>query len=149
MIDAYARRVAGWWGNRAAHAGFVLDALEQPLHERRLTHRGDLVHHSDQGSLYVGIRYAGRPPEAGIEPSAGSVGDSYGNPLAERINGLYKAEVVHRCGPWRSFEAVAFATLTWGGWFNHLRLLEPFGTMPPAEVEECYCAVLDGQQMAA
>jgi len=113
VIDAYARRIVGWRVSRTAHASFVLDALEQALHERRPAHRGGLVHHSDRGSQYVSIRYSERLAEAGIEPSVGSVGDSYDNALAETINGLYKAEVIHRRGPWRSFEAVEFATLTW------------------------------------
>ena len=149
VIDAYARRIVGWRVSRTAHAGFVLDALEQALHERRPVHRGGLVHHSDRGSQYVGIRYTERLAEAGIEPSVGSVGDSYDNALAETINGLYKAEVVHRRGPWRSFEAVEFATLTWVDWFNNRRLLEPIGNIPPAEAEERYYAMLEEQQMAA
>ena len=106
VIDAYARRIVGWRASRTAHASFVLDALEQALHERRPQHRGGLVHHSDRGSQYVSIKYTERLAEAGIEPSVGSVGDSYDNALAETINGLYKAEVIHRRGPWRSYEAV-------------------------------------------
>jgi len=98
------------------------------------------VHHSDKGSQYVSIRYTERLAEAGIECSVGSVGDSYDNALAETINGLYKAEVIHRRGPWRSFEAVEFATLTWVEWFNNRRLLEPIGNIPPAEAEERYYA---------
>ena len=113
IIDAFARRIVGWRVSRTAHASFVLDALEQALHERRPVHRGGLVHHSDRGSQYVSIKYTERLAEAGIEPSVGSVGDSYDNALAETINGLYKAEVIHRRGPWRSFEAVEFATLEW------------------------------------
>jgi len=108
-----------------------------------------LTHHSDRGSQYVSIRYTERLAEAGIEPSVGSVGDSYDNALAETINGLYKAEVIHRRGPWRSFEVVEFATLTWVDWFNNRRLLEPIGNIPPAEAEERYYAMLDEQQMAA
>ena len=149
VIDAYARRIVGWRVSRTAHAGFVLDALEQALHERRHIHRGGLVHHSDRGSQYVSIRYTERLAEAGIEPSVGSVGDSYDNALAETINGLYKAEVIHRRGPWRSFEAVEFATLTWVDWFNNRRLLEPIGNVPPAEAEERYYAMLEEPAMAA
>ena len=149
VIDAYARRIVGWRGSRTAHASFVLDALEQALHERRPAHRGGLVHHSDRGSQYVSIRYTERLAEAGIEPSVGSVGDSYDNALAETINGLYKAEVIHRRGPWRSFEAVEFATLAWVDWFNHRRLLEPIGNIPPAEAEERYYAMLGETAMAA
>jgi len=108
-IDAFARRIVGWRVSRSAHAGFVLDALEQALHERRPI-GGKLIHHSDRGGQYVSIKYSERLAEAGIKPSVGSVGDSYDNALAETINGLYKAEVIHRRGPWRSLEAVEFAT---------------------------------------
>jgi putative transposase len=145
VIDAYARRIVGWRVSRTAHAGFVLDALEQALHDRRPLRRGGLVHHSDRGSQYVSIKYTERLAEAGIEPSVGSVGDSYDKALAETINGLYKAEVIHRRGPWRSFEAVEFATLEWVNWFNNRRLLEPIGNIPPAEAEEHYYATLDQQ----
>ena len=149
VIDAYARRIVGWHVSRTPHASFVLDALEQALHERRPVSRGGLVHHSDRGSQYVSIKYSERLAEAGIEPSVGSVGDSYDNALAETINGLYKAEVIHRRGPWRSFEAVEFATLEWVDWFNHRRLMRPIGDIPPAEAEERYYARLDHPAMAA
>jgi transposase InsO family protein len=149
VIDAYARRIVGWRVSRTPHASFVLDALEQALHERRPVNRGGLVHHSDRGSQYVSIRYSERLAEAGIEPSVGSVGDSYDNALAETINGLYKAEVIHRRGPWRSFEAVEFATLEWVDWFNHRRLMRPIGDIPPAEAEECYYAMRAQPAMAA
>ena len=149
VIDAYARRIVGWRVSRTPHASFVLDALEQALHDRRPLHCGGLVHHSDRGSQYVSIRYSERLAEAGIEPSVGSVGDSYDNALAETINGLYKAEVIHRRGPWRSFEAVEFATLEWVDWFNHRRLMRPIGDIPPAEAEERYYAMLDQPAMAA
>ncbi len=149
VIDVYARYIVGWRVSRTAHASFVLDALEQALHDRRPVHRGGLVHHSDRGSQYVSIKYTERLAEAGIEPSVGSVGDSYDNALAETINGLYKAEVIHRRGPWRSFEAVEFATLEWVDWFNNRRLLEPIGNIPPAEAEARYHAMLDTTPMAA
>ena len=149
VIDTFARRIVGWRASRTAHASFVLDALEQALHDRRPVHRGGLVHHSDRGSQYVSIKYTERLAEAGIEPSVGSVGDSYDNALAETINGLYKAEVIHRRGPWRSFEAVEFATLEWVDCFNHRRLLEPIGNIPPAEAEERYYAQLADQDQAA
>ena len=138
VIDAFARRIVGWRVSRTAHAGFVLDALEQALHERRPVRGAGLVHHSDRGVQYVSIKYTERLAEAGIEPSVGSVGDSYDNALAETINGLFKAEVIHRRGPWRSLEAVEFATLEWVDWFNHRRLLEPIGNIPPAEAEARY-----------
>ena len=149
VIDAYARRIVGWRASRTAHTSFVLDALDQALHERRPQHRGGLVHHSDRGSQYVSIKYTERLAEAGIEPSVGSVGDSYDNALAETINGLYKAEVIHRRGPWRSFEAVEFATLEWVELFNNRRLLEPIGNIPPAEAEATYYATLAQPAMAA
>ena len=149
VIDAYARRIVGWRVSRTAHAGFVLDALEQALHARRPVHRGGLIHHSDRGSQYVSIKYTERLAEAGIEPSVGSVGDSYDNALAETVNGLYKAEVIHRRGPWRSFEAVELATLEWVDWFNNRRLLEPIGNIPPAEAEERHYAMLEQSDMAA
>jgi putative transposase len=149
VIDAYARRIVGWRVSRTPHASFVLDALEQALHERSPVNRGGLIHHSDRGSQYVSIKYSERLAEAGIEPSVGSVGDSYDNALAETINGLYKAEVIHRRGPWRSFEAVEFATLEWVDWFNHRRLMRPIGDIPPAEAEERYHAMLDQPAVAA
>ena len=149
VIDVYARRIVGWRASRTAHTAFVLDALEQALHDRRPLHRGGLVHHSDRGSQYLSIKYTERPAEAGVEPSVGSVGDSHDNALAETINGLCKAEVIHRRGPWRNFEAVEFATLEWVDWFNHCRLPEPIGNIPPAEAEaDCY-AMLDAPAMAA
>jgi len=149
IIDVYARRIVGWRASRTAHAGFVLDALEQAIHDRRPAHGGGLIHHSDRGSQYLSIKYTERLGDAGIEPSVGSVGDSYDNALAETINGLYKAEVIHRRGPWRSFEAVEYATLEWVDWFNHRRLLEPIGNIPPAEAEERYYAMLEQSVMAA
>jgi putative transposase len=149
VIDVFARRIVGWRASRTAHASFVLDALDQALHDRRPVHRGGLVHHSDRGSQYVSIKYTERLAQAGVEPSVGSVGDSYDNALAETINGLYKAEVIHRSGPWRSFEAVEFATLQWVDWFNNRRLLEPIGNIPPAEAEERYYAATRSPAMAA
>ena len=144
VIDVYARFIVGWRVSRTAHAGFVLDALEQALHDRKPVGKDGLVHHSDRGSQYLSIKYTERLAETGIKPSVGSVGDSYDNALAETINGLYKAEVIHRRGPWRSFEAVEFATLEWVDWFNHRRLLEPIGNIPPAEAEANYYAATAG-----
>ncbi len=149
VIDAFVRRIVGWRVSRTAHAAVVLDAPEQALHDRRPARGGGLVHHSDRGVQYVSIRYSERLAEAGIEPSVGSVGDSYDNALAETINGLYKIEVIHRRGPWRSFEAIEFATLEWVDWFNHRRLLEPIGNIPPAEAEGQYYATLDQTAVAA
>ncbi len=128
--------MVGWRTSRTAHATFVLDALEQALHARRPSPGGGLVHHSDTGGQYLSVRYAERLVGAGVAPSVGSVGDSYDNALAETINGLYKAEAIHRRGPWRSFEAVEYAALEWVDGFNSRRLLKPIGNIPPAEAEE-------------
>jgi putative transposase len=149
IIDAFARRIIGWRVSRLARTDFVLDALDQALYDRRPIRQGGLVHHSDRGVQYVSIRYSERLAEAGIEPSAGSVGDSYDNALAETIHGLFKAEVIHRRGPWRNAEAVEFATLEWVDWFNHRRLLEPIGNVPPAEAEARYYAQTENLAMAA
>lgn len=149
IIDVFARRIVGWRVSRTAHAGFVLDALEQALHDRRPASGGGLVHHSDRGSQYLSIKYTERLAEAGLEPSVGSVGDSYDNALAETINGLYKAEVIWRRGPWKSMEAVEYATLEWVDWFNNKRLLEPIGNIPPAEAEAVYYASFEEQAIAA
>jgi transposase InsO family protein len=149
VIDAYARRIVGWRVSRTAHASFVLDALEQALHDRRPVEGGRLIHHSDRGVQYVSIKYTERLVAAGIEPSVGSVGDSFDNALAETINGLYKTEVIRRRGPWRNLEAVEFATLEWVDWFNHRRLLEPIGNIPPAEAEARYYAQLEAPALAA
>jgi putative transposase len=148
IIDAFARRIVGWRVSRHARADFVLDALEQALHERQPVRKGGLIHHSDRGSQYVSIHYTERLAEAGIEPSVGSVGDSYDNALAETINGLFKAEVIHRQS-WRSIDAVEFATLHWVNWFNTRRLLEPIGNIPPAEAEAAYYAALEPMPIAA
>jgi transposase InsO family protein len=149
VIDVFARRIVGWRVSRTAHASSVLDALEQALHDRRPGIGSGLVHHSDRGSQYVSIRYTERLAEAGLEPSVGSVGDSYDNALAETINGLYKAEVIWRKGPWKSMDAVEYATLEWVDWFNHRRLLEPIGNIPPAEAEANYFAALKENAIAA
>jgi len=148
VIDAFARRIVGWQVSRTAQADFVLDALEQALHDRRPV-KGGLIHHSDRGRQYVAFRYTERLLEAGIEPSVGSVGDSYDNALAETVIGLFKTEVIRRRGPWRSMEAVEFATLEWVDWYNNRRLLEPIGNMPPAEAEARYYAQLEAPAMAA
>jgi transposase InsO family protein len=136
VIDVFARRIIGWRVARSMRAELVLDALEQALWSRAAV-RG-VVHHSDHGSQYLSIRYSERLAEVGAEPSVGSVGDSYDNALAETIIGLYKTEVIHRRGPWRHLEAVEYATLEWVDWFNHRRLLEPIGNVPPAELEMLY-----------
>jgi transposase InsO family protein len=138
VIDVFARYIVGWRVSSSMQTDFVLDALEQALYARRSGRDGQLTHHSDRGTQYVSIRYSERLAEAGIEPSVGSVGDSYDNALAETINGLYKAELIHRRAPWKTREAVELATLEWVSWFNHHRLLEPIGYIPPAEAEANY-----------
>ena len=138
IIDVFARRIVGWRVSSSARTDFVLDALEQALYERRPGEQDGLIHHSDRGVQYVSIRYSERLAEAGIAPSVGSVGDSYDNAMAETINGLYKAEVIHRRPSWKTKEAVELATLEWVAWFNHHRLLEPIGDIPPAEAEAVY-----------
>ena len=138
VIDVFARRIVGWRVSSAMRTDFVLDALEQALFDRQPERADALIHHSDRGSQYVSIRYTERLAEAGLEPSVGSRGDSYDNALAETINGLYKAELIHRRAPWKTKEAVELATLEWVAWFNHYRLLEPIGYIPPAEAEANY-----------
>jgi transposase InsO family protein len=149
VIDTYARRIVGWRVSGSATAGFVLDALEQAIHERRPVKGAGLIAHSDRGSQYRAIRYTERLVEEGIEPSVGSVGDSYDNALAETVIGLFKTEVIRPRGPWHSLEAVEFATLEWVDWFNHRRLLEPIGNVPPAEAEAAYHDALATADMAA
>ena len=149
IIDTFANRIVGWKVSRTAKTDFVLDALEQALYARRPAHQGGLIHHSDRGSQYVSIRYTERLAAAGIEPSVGSVGDAYDNALAETINGLYKTEVIRRRSSWKTMEEVEMETLKWVDWFNHRRLLEPIGNIPPAEAEENYYAMMDISKMAA
>ena len=138
VIDAFARRIVGWRVSNSLRSDLALDALEQALYDRDVDPAKGLIHHSDRGVQYLSIRYTERLAEVGVEPSVGSVGDSYDNALAETIIGLYKTEVIRRRGPWRHLEAVELATLKWVDWFNHRRLLEPIGDMPPAEKEQMY-----------
>ena len=135
VVDVYARRIVGWSVSASMKTDFVLDALEQALHARRPGQTG-LIHHSDRGSQYVSIRYSERLAQAGIEPSVGSRGDSYDNALAETINGLYKTELIHRRGPWKSRQELEMATLQWVHWYNHERLMQSIGYIPPAEAED-------------
>jgi transposase InsO family protein len=147
VIDVFARRIIGWRVARSMHAELVLNALEQALWSRSGTQ--GVVHHSDRGSQYLSIRYSERLAEAQAQSSVGSVGDSYDNALAETIIGLYKTEVIHRRGPWRHLETVEYATLEWVDWFNHRRLLEPIGNVPPAELEASYYHSTSHMPMAA
>ncbi len=127
----------------------MLDALEQTRADRKPFKDDSLVHNSDRGVQYVSTKYTERLAEAGLVPSVGSVCDSYDNALAETINELYKTDVIHRRGPWRSLEAVEFATLEWVDWFNNRRLLSSIGNIPPAEAEAAYWACQEDQAIAA
>jgi transposase InsO family protein len=147
VIDVFARRIVGWRVSRSMQTELVLDALEQALHARQPD--GGLIHHSDRGVQYLSIRYTERLTDVGIEASVGSVGDSYDNAMAETIIGLFKTEVIYARGPWRTMDAVEYATLEWVDWFNHRRLLEPIGHVPPAEFEQQYYRQQSGQAMAA
>ena len=149
VIDAFARRIVGWRVSSSLRTDIALDALEQALYDRRVADATDLIHHSDRGVQYVSIRYTERLAETGIEPSVGSVGDSYDNALAETIIGLYKTELIRQRGPWRNIDAVEFATLEWVDWFNHRRLFQPIGDVPPAEFETAYYQQLEESAMAA
>ena len=147
VIDVFARRIVGWRASRSMSADLTLDALEQALWARKV--KSGLVHHSDRGSQYLAIRYSERLIEAGVEASVGGVGDAYDNALAETINGLYKAEVIHRRGPWKGLSEVEYATLEWVDWFNNVRLLEPIGYVPPAEFEKAYYDQSDSLALVA
>ena len=139
VIDAYSRFIVGWRVATTLRADLALDALEQALWARNPKPGTDpnrrLVHHSDAGTQYLSIRYTDRLIETGISPSVGSVGDSYDNALAESVIGLYKTELIRNRGPWRNLDHVEYATLEYIDWFNHRRLLEPIGNIPPAEKE--------------
>ena len=145
VLDVFSRKIVGWRVSNSLRSDLALDALEQALHAR--SEIDELVHHSDRGVQYLSIRYTERLAEAGIEASVGSVGDSYDNALAETIIGLYKTELIRRNGPWRSLEAVEFATLEWVDWFNNRRLFGPIGNMPPAEFEAMHDGTRGSQAM--
>jgi transposase InsO family protein len=137
VIDAFSRFLVGWQAARSLRTDLALDALEMAIWRRQAQLDG-LVHHSDRGSQYLSIRYTERLAEAGAVTSVGSRGDSYDNALAETIIGLYKTELVRQRGPWRGIDDVEYATLEWVDWFNHRRLLEPIGHVPPAEFEAAF-----------
>ena len=138
VIDVFARRIVGWRVSSSLQTDFVLDALDQAIYDRCGAAPDGLVHHSDRGTQYLSIRYTDRLADVGIALSVGSRGDAYDNALAETVIGLFKTEVIRRRGPWRTLEAVEFATLEWVDWFNTRRLLEPVGYIPPAEYEARY-----------
>jgi putative transposase len=137
VIDAYSRMILGWQVSGSLRTDLALDALEMALWRRGDDVDG-VVHHSDRGVQYLSIRYTERLLEAGAVTSVGSKGDAYDNALAETINGLYKAELIRKRGPWKTLEDVEFGTLEWVDWFNNRRLLEPIGNIPPAEFEEMF-----------
>ena len=143
ITDVFSRKIVGWRVSNSLRSDLALDALEQALHAR--PDIDNLVHHSDRGVQYLSIRYTERLAEAGLEPSVGSVGDSYDNALAETIFGLYKTELIRRNGPWRNIEEVEFATLEWVDWFNNRRLFGPIGNIPPAEFEALYDGTRESQ----
>ena len=148
VIDVFARRIVGWRASSSMRTEFVLDALEQALYARQPDRSGSLIHHSDRGSQYLSLKYSERLTQAGIEPSVGSKGDSYDNAMAETINGLYKAELIHRRAPWKTKDSVELATLEWVAWFNHHRILAPIGYITPAEAEEQYYCQLREKAVA-
>ncbi|EOM1516283.1 IS3 family transposase [Escherichia coli] len=145
IIDVFAGYIVGWQVSSSMETTFVLDALEQALWARRPS---GTIHHSDKGSQYVSLAYTQRLKEAGLLASTGSTGDSYDNAMAESINGLYKAEVIHRKS-WKNRAEVELATLTWVDWYNNRRLLERLGHTPPAEAEKAYYASIGNNDLAA
>ena len=149
VIDVFSRYIVGWRVSRSMQTDLVLDALEQAIWARKDTQ--NLIHHSDRGSQYLSIRYTERLADAGIESSVGSVGDSYDNALAETINGLFKTEIIRnpQRGPWKTIDEVEYATLEWVDWFNHRRLLESIGDIPPVEFEKRYYEQLEESAMVA
>ena len=147
VIDVYARRIVGWRVSRSMQTELVLDALEQAIQQRRPG--AGLIHHSVRGVQYLATKYTERLADVGVSASVGSVGDSYDNAMAETVIGLFKTEVIRARGPWKSLDNVEYAVLEWVDWFNHRRLLEPIGHVPPAEFEETYYRQQTGQALAA
>jgi putative transposase len=149
VIDVFARRIVGWRVSTSMSTQFVLDALDQAIFQRKTPGNKSLIHHSDRGSQYLSITYTERLAEAGIDPSVGTVGDSYDNALAECVIGLFKTEVINVLGPWRTMRDVEWQTLRWIDWYNNRRLLEPIGYIPPAEAENAYFANIKTLDQAA
>lgn len=151
VIDAYARRIVGWRSATAMTTQLVLDAIEHAIWTRNREGVQDLsglIHHNDRGSQYTAIAFTERLADAGIDPSIGTTGDSYDNALAETINGLYKTELIKPRGPWRTVDQVEVATLEWVDWFNHRRLYEQNGDIPPVELETAHYSQIRAQQSA-
>jgi putative transposase len=149
VIDVFARRIVGWRVSTSMSTQFVLDALNQAIFQRKTHRNKKLIHHSDRGSQYLSITYTERLAEAGIDPSVGTVGDSYDNALAESVIGLFKTEVINALGPWRTMRGVEWQTLKWIDWYNNRRLLAPIGYIPPAEAEQAYFETLKTLDQAA
>ncbi len=149
VIDVFARRIVGWRVSTSMSTQFVLDALNQAIFQRKSLRNKNLIHHSDRGAQYLSIIYTERLAEAGIDPSVGTVGDSYDNALAECVIGLFKTEVINALGPWRTLRDVEWQTLKWIDWYNNRRLLAPIGYIPPAEAEQAYFAALKTLDQAA
>jgi len=137
VIDVFSRFIVGWALATHLRTELPLEALEMAIW-RRDTALDGLIHHLDRGSQYTSIRYSERLDDSGIAPSVGSVGDAYDNALAEATIGLYKTELIKRKGPWRTPEQVELATLEWIDWWNHRRLHETIGHIPPTEKETNY-----------
>ena len=149
VIDVFARRIVGWRVSTSMTTKFVLDALDQAIWQRKTLDNKSLVHHSDQGSQYLSIKYTERLAEAEIDLSVGTVGDAYDNALAECVIGLFKTEVINQIGPWKSMREVEWETLKWVDWYNNRRLLGSIGYIPPAEAEEAFYANLNTLDMVA
>ena len=149
VIDVFARMIVGWRVFRSMTTGFVLDALNQAICQRAPSEADSLIHHSDRGSQYLSIKYTERLAEAGIDPSVGSVGDSYDNALAESTIGLFKTEVIDFMGPWKSIGQVEWETLKWVNWYNTKRLHSKIGYITPQEAEENYYQALNTAEKAA
>lgn len=140
VIDVFSRRIVGWRVSSSLRTDLALDALDMAIWTRQKDDLTQLVHHSDRGVQYLDIRYTDRLAEAGAVTSVGTKGDSFDNALAEAVNGLYKAELIRRGGPWRTREEVELATLAWVAWWNHQRLHSACDYLPPAEYEERHLA---------
>lgn len=149
VIDVFARCIVGWRVSTSMTTGFVLDALNQAICQRARSKADKLIHHSDRGSQYLSIKYTERLAEAGIDPSVGSVGDSYDNALAESTIGLFKTEVIDFMGPWKSVGQVEWETLKWVNWYNTKRLHSKIGYITPQEAEENFYETLNAAEKAA
>ncbi|UWQ82727.1 IS3 family transposase [Leisingera caerulea] len=149
VIDVFARRIVGWRVSSSMTTQFVLDAVEQALWQRKPLGNKSLTHHSDRGSQYLSIRYTERLADAEVDPSVGTVGDSYDNALAESVIGLFKAEVIKQLGPWKTMQDVEWETMHWVDWYNQDRLLSSIGYMPPAEAERRYLEQVEAMDKVA